>query len=62
MTRKFDEKFANLINHTVPRTFMPNSEAISSDIPTEQLIFENEELTKPPADGFIANYCYEDNR
>ena len=61
MTRKFDEKFANLINHNVPRTFIRISGVDSSDIPTEHPSLKTEELPKPPADGFIETYCCEDS-
>lgn len=62
MTRKFDEKFANLINHNTPRTFMQNPDADISDIPIECSALKTDELPKPPTDGFIATYCSEDGR
>ena len=62
MVQKFDEKFANLINHNVPRTFLLNQNTDDSDIPTQQSILETDKLPKPHADGFIATYCCRDNK
>lgn len=62
MTRKFDEKFADLINHNIPRTFMRNLDVNTSDIPIECSALETDELPEPPTDGFIATYCSEDGR
>lgn len=62
MSRKLDQKFDNLINHNVPRTFVVNPDADNSDIPANRSACEIDGLPKPPADGFIATYCREDSR
>lgn len=62
MFQKFDEKFANLINHNVPRTFLRNQNTDGSDIPTQQSISETDKFPKPPSDGFIATYCCRDKK
>ncbi len=61
MSRNFSEKFADLINLNVPRTFMQDKCIIGSDIPTIHPALETNELPNPPDDGFIATYC-SDNR
>lgn len=61
MSRNFSEKFADLINPNVPRTFMQDKYTIGSDIPTIHSALESNELPTPPADGFISTYCA-DNR
>ncbi len=55
MYQKF-ERFDDLINYNVPRTFLLNQDD-DSDIPTQYSISETDKLPKPPDDGFIATYC-----
>ena len=57
MYRKFDKKFADLINYNVPRTFLQNPNDDNSDIPTQQTNHETDELPKLPDDGFVTTYC-----
>ncbi len=62
MSRKFDEKFNNLINHDIPRSFMRNPDGDNSDIPAECPTLAGSKFPEPSADGFIATYCCKDGK
>lgn len=57
MTRKFNEKYANLINYNVPRTSTSNPDLDNSDIPAHRSVLKIDELLEPLDDGFISTYC-----
>lgn len=64
MIRSSTKKLDKLINYNVTRTLLPNYNAYGSDIPEQQYIYEadEDELPEPPTDGFIAHYCYKNNK